>query len=274
MAQFVLVPRSVLRSVLLPVQRMTRAFPRPRHRDQRTAGTINAEQATALQGFALLLALGDEAAATRASHAALRAGAGGRDALDARLRHRALRALDPAWGQVPRLLRGRPLLDPERRAALRQLGVNDIGLEGLASMAPAERAALIASAAEGMDEAGVARVVGLHARFSRVLLGRARRRYLATTSAFLDENPWARREIGGPLARRIRRTAGRARGAEAAAVGDHASCWAWLAGGAGGRPSAPMSVHATACQACAKAIVALDALHAIDTSRADGPAPL
>lgn len=134
-----------------------------------------------LNGFALLMCLGDRELARRLVGEALLAG------LQHPERHRHPERA-AAW------LRARVVAATPRRT---QLGASGIGalaeigaVEGVAlalgSLSRLERAGLIAREIEGLDPRDVATVVGRDARGLDGLLERARRRYLA---AYLDLAP-------------------------------------------------------------------------------------
>ena len=125
-----------------------------------SVSTMRERHGRQLQGFALLLTLGDKPAAAQLAADALEAGAVrahqlqhlGREA--AWLRHSVVRAatrrrVDPNRDE------------PSRRAALTALGVNDEAHVALSALSMFERAAVVASAVEGLDEPDVGTVVEL-----------------------------------------------------------------------------------------------------------------
>lgn len=94
--------------------------------------------------------------------------------------------------------------EPTRRAALTALGVNDEAHAALSALSTLERAAVVASGVEGLDEPDVARVVGLDPERSRRLVRDALRR--AITAATAEPS-----EAGpdGPIVARTREIAAR-----------------------------------------------------------------
>jgi len=157
-----------------------------------------------LHGFALLLTLGDRALAARLAADALAAA----EARAGELRHPERAA---AWLRA-RVLRGMPrrhrLPSPaEERAALEPLDIDPAAVDGLAVLAPRERAALIASDVERLDALDVETVAGRRGAHLERLLVRARRRYLSAAAATpLGADAAA---SAGPLVRRIRAVAER-----------------------------------------------------------------
>lgn len=129
-----------------------------------------------LHGFALLLCLGDEPAATALSGTSLAAGI---EQLP-RLRHPERAA---AWlrARVVHDAPRSPRPGPRGLAALRAMGVDDCVARGLGALSKHERAALVASAIERLDPRDVAVVAGREGRRLDALLRSARRRYLRTT---------------------------------------------------------------------------------------------
>jgi hypothetical protein len=153
-----------------------------------------------LLGFGLLVTLGDRGLATMLSAEALAAGADRIGQLRhperaaAWLRARLTKAArGPAWGQ-------RRPSDPERREALRALGVEPAAYDALASLDVRGRAAIAASAVEGLTAADVHEIVGSDDRVRR-----ARRDYLTAyvaASRIRNEKPPA-----GTLTNRVNATA-------------------------------------------------------------------
>jgi hypothetical protein len=142
-----------------------------------------------LHGFALLVSLGDRARAGAAAGAAL--GEGIRRARElrhperaaAQLRHLVLESLrSDASG------RGAPPPD-ERRHVLHGLGVDETAFDGLAALAPLERAALVASAVEGFDPIDLETILGSSPADAHRTVARARRRYLAAVLAAARAQP-------------------------------------------------------------------------------------
>jgi DNA-directed RNA polymerase specialized sigma24 family protein len=130
-----------------------------------------------LHGFALLVALGDRAAAATAATEALAEGA----QRLTELRHPERAA---AWlrGRVRcALARGhRPAGgEEERRHALRALGVTDFVFDGLAALSLRERAAFVAATIEQLETIDVETVMGGGAGQVQRAVDRARRAYLA-----------------------------------------------------------------------------------------------
>jgi DNA-directed RNA polymerase specialized sigma24 family protein len=155
-----------------------------------------------LHAFALLLTLGDR---RRAALLAADAIAAAGDHLG-ELRHpeRAAawlraRVTDDAGSNVHRL-------DAEERlATLAELNVGAAALAGLSALSRLERAGLIGSSIEGLDQRDVATIVGRDGRRLDALLRRARRRYLdgaAASPEALDGPP-------GPIGQRIVASAAR-----------------------------------------------------------------
>lgn len=156
-----------------------------------------------LHGFALLLTLGDRSLAARLTAVVL--GHGMDRANDLRHPERAA-----AWLRA-QLLDGMPRRyrrpsPAEERAALEPLGVDRVVAHGLSAIGPRERAALIATDVERLDQRDVGTIVGRHGARLERLLARARRRYL-TTGASVPA-PFAR-DAHGAIVRRIRAVAAR-----------------------------------------------------------------
>ena len=155
-----------------------------------------------LHAFALLLTLGDRRrAALMAADAIAAAG----EHLE-ELRHPERAA---AWlrARVAHGARsgGRQLDAAERLASLAELNVGPVALAGLSALSRLERAGLIASSIEGLDQRDVATVVGRDGRRLDAFLRRARRRYLdgaAASPGSLDGPP-------GPIGQRIVASAAR-----------------------------------------------------------------
>lgn len=156
-----------------------------------------------LHGFALLLTLGDQRAAATLVADALAAGADRANELQhpgraaAWLRHSVLgaakrRRTDPNGDQAT------------RRAALRALGVNDKAQAALSALSTLERAAVVATSVEELEEPDVARVVGLDPVRSRRLVRDALRRAINAPIA----EP-SRSGPDGPIVARTREIAAR-----------------------------------------------------------------
>jgi hypothetical protein len=156
-----------------------------------------------LHGFALLLTLGDQPAAAKLATDALAAGAVRANELQhprratAWLRHSVLgaakrRGTDPNHDE------------PTRRAALRALGLNDEAHAALSALSILERAAVVASHVEGLEEPDVATVVGLDPVRSRRLVRDALRRAISAGMA----QP-SRSGPDGPIVARTRQIAAR-----------------------------------------------------------------
>jgi len=165
--------------------------------------TMRERHGRQLQGFALLLTLGDQPAAAQLAADALEAGAVRAHELQhprraaAWLRHSVV-------GAATRR-RGDPNPDePTRRAALTALGVNDEAHAVLSALSTLERAAVVASGVEGLDAPDVATVVGLDPERSRRLVRDALRH--AITAAMAEPS-----EAGpdGPIVARTREIAAR-----------------------------------------------------------------
>lgn len=159
--------------------------------------------ARSLHGFALLLTLGDRRRALALTAGALAAA----DAHAAELRHPERAA---AW------LRSRVTAAAGRResriGAVSRLGVLDpLGvtapvLAGLAALGLLERAALIGSMIERLDDRDVATIVGRSGRRLDTLLRRAREGFVEGAAA----TPEGPSRLGGPLTDLVRATAARA----------------------------------------------------------------
>jgi len=152
-----------------------------------------------LNGFALLVTLGDRAQASRAAGGALASGAQQAGALRhperaaAWLRREVMRRIGPV----------RPLAasdEVERRAALGLIGCRDAAVDGLAALSRVERGAYVAHAVEGFSGIDVEMICQRSAAATRHTLARARDRYLA---ASMRETA-ASDPADGPLRRRVR----------------------------------------------------------------------
>ena len=156
-----------------------------------------------LYGFALLLTLGDQSAAAQLAAEALRAGSVRAHELQhprratALLRHSVLAA-----AKAHRTDSNHD--EPTRRAALRALGVNDEAHAALTALGIVERAAVVASAVERLEEPDVATVVGLDPVRSRRLVRDALRRAI---SAGMGEP--SQTGPDGPIVARTREIAAR-----------------------------------------------------------------
>jgi len=155
-----------------------------------------------LHAFSLLLTLGDR---RRAAVLAADAIAASSDHV-AELRHPERAA---AWLRA-RVTRAAGRKDggldvAERLAALKELNVGPATLAGLSGLGRLERAGLITTAIERLDQRDVATVVGRDGQRLDTLLRRARRRYLVGAAASPDrlEGP------PGPIAQRIAASAAR-----------------------------------------------------------------
>ncbi len=156
-----------------------------------------------LYGFALLLTLGDHSGAAKLAADALTAGSvRAHELQDARratawLRHSVLAAATAH--------RTAPNHDePTRRVALRALGVNDESHAALSALGILERAAVVASAVEGLEEPDVATVVGLNPERSRRLVRDALRRAISAGMAEPSQSG-----PDGPIVARTREIAAR-----------------------------------------------------------------
>ncbi len=162
-----------------------------------------------LHGFALLVALGDRAAAADATTAVLAEGTGRARELRhperaaAWLRARVVRRLRRRVGRAGAARSTRPEEAPH--AALRPLGVSDALASALAALSITERAALVAADVERLDTIDIETVLGMSSRRSLTVVRSARRRYIAACDE-LDEplDPG-----GGEIADRIAAVAGR-----------------------------------------------------------------
>ena len=162
-----------------------------------------------LHGFALLVALGDRAAAANASSHALAEGA----QRLAELRHPERAA---AWlrGRVSgTLARARLRADgeEERRQVLRAIGVTGAAFDGLAALTLRERAAFVAVAIEHFDLIDVETVIGGGTGRVPRIVDRARRAYLAGAARGGADEPGSRVSgaAAGALATRVEEAASR-----------------------------------------------------------------
>jgi hypothetical protein len=146
-----------------------------------------------LHGFTLLLTLGDLVGSARLAGMALGAGIHRVD----ELRHPERAA---AWLRAHVVSRAERRRPASRRAptVIEGLGVDAAVMEGLAALRVVERAALIASDIEHLDQRDVATIVRRSGSGLRHLETTARQRYLA---AYLRLTPEA--TIGGPLTDRL-----------------------------------------------------------------------
>jgi len=152
-----------------------------------------------LNGFALIVTLGDQALA--ASLAADALGEGTRHA--SALRHPERAA---AWLRAhvlkaisPRLPRRSGLLDRERRAALEAIGVDSVTFGTLASLSVGERVALVAGSLEGFEPLDLEVILGLSPRAASRRAAESRRKFFERHVA-VDH---ARAQTG-PLGTRVR----------------------------------------------------------------------
>lgn len=159
--------------------------------------------APSLHGFALLLTLGDRRRALTLTSDALAAA----DVHAAQLRHPERAAawlrfrLTAAAGRRDSHLDAGTRLD-----ALEPLGVSADALAGLAALGVIERAALIGSGIERLDDRDVATIVGRSGSRLDALLQRARHAFLDGCAAAPDGPS----NLGGPLTDLVRSTAARA----------------------------------------------------------------
>jgi DNA-directed RNA polymerase specialized sigma24 family protein len=170
-----------------------------------------------LYGFALLLAVGDRSRAATAAGAVL---AGGTTRA-AELRHPERAA---AWLRA-RLLRAlrrtsesRRHNTPERRAALRELGMPEAMMAALEGLSLEDRAAIVAASVERFSIIDVATILGRGVHATRRILKAARRRYLAAGAMSMGDPP-AEALPGGEIAARVEQASARAIGARAAGSG-------------------------------------------------------
>jgi len=167
-----------------------------------------------LHGFALLVAAGDAGRARQAAAEALEAGA----AQAARLRHPERAA---AWLRRHTLLTlrrgrlGKGLSEAVRQAALAELGVGMGAYRALGQLSLEQRAAVVASAIEGLAPIDLETIMGAPADRSRRLATDGLRRYLAAMAPTLPVGL----APAGPLARRIRAAADLALGVQDGASG-------------------------------------------------------
>ena len=161
---------------------------------------------TRLNGFALLVTLGDRARAARLAGEAIAAGT----ARTSELRHPERAA---AWlrrrvtRKAERAGRSARLSAAEGRLALEQLGADAAAFAGLSVLSTPERAALVADSIERLDRGDVATIIGVDgARLDR-LLRRVRQRYAETVATALDDAA-----LNGPTAMHLQAIAARAVG--------------------------------------------------------------
>lgn len=164
-----------------------------------------------LNGFAILVSLGEARSAERVAGEALAAGA----EQAAALRHPERAA---AWLRA-RTLRGlrrgrshsRSTPDGERRAALAALGADDAVFQGLAALSLESRAALVASAIEHIGPIDIETILRTGPRTTRRIIAEAHNGYLRVVANLPAESPSAPPEhAGGELANRVRGVAARA----------------------------------------------------------------
>ena len=156
-----------------------------------------------LHGFALLLMLGDQSAAARLAADALAAGTVRAHELQHPRRATAwLRHSVVAAAKAHRTDSNHD--EPTRRAALRALGVNDEAHAALTALGIVERAAVVASHVEGLEEPDVATVVGLDPERSRRLVRDALRRAIGAGMAEPSQSG-----PDGPVVTRTREIAAR-----------------------------------------------------------------
>lgn len=152
-----------------------------------------------LHAFALLLTLGERAAAARLASDALAAGS---------MRIDELRHPERAAAWLRRwVVEGAHVTrnEPADRRALAELGVDGPVVDGFATLGRLERAALIASAVERLDRRDVASIVGRGGPALDRLLRRARGGFIRVhASAARNEEP-----RDGPIAARVRQIAQR-----------------------------------------------------------------
>ena len=156
-----------------------------------------------LHGFALLLTLGDQQAAAKLAADALAAGAA--QAHELQHPRRATAWLRRSVLDAAKRRRTDPNHDePAMRAALRALGVNDEAHAALSALSILERAAVVASDVEGLEEPDVAKVVGLDPMRSRRLVRDALRRAISAGMAEPSQSG-----PDGPIVARTREIAAR-----------------------------------------------------------------
>jgi DNA-directed RNA polymerase specialized sigma24 family protein len=163
-----------------------------------------------LHGFALLVSLGDRAAASETAADALNEAASRLDELEhperaaAWLRARVLRTL--RRGRRPALR----LDEKAYRASLRSLGVALPAAHALAQLNIVERAALVAADIERLDPRDVATVVDRSRGAAGRLVMRARAAYLhAFAPSAVTTNLPRKPALDGPLGLQVRDIAGR-----------------------------------------------------------------
>jgi hypothetical protein len=183
------------------------------------ASRVAADEKARLRGFAMLVALGDQRAASSAWRGALDAASRRRQPLDhpaGWLRRHVMRRLDHGlWAHVERRLpAASEELEVERRATLRAFGASDAVISGLRALSVAERAAVVAQEIERLDPAEIDELLGRQDAARRRFAARAISRYVKGADPVLAEEPWARRQASGEIARRVARAADRAAGVE------------------------------------------------------------
>lgn len=157
-----------------------------------------------LHGFALLVTLGDQAAAARLASLAIAEGSARSDELNhperaaAWLRRHVVRA---AGGRM----RDSPDTVGRRRAALEKLDVDAVAFASLAALGVRERAAVAAHTVERLDLRDVATIVGLDGTRLRRMLRRAHAKAVHSAGRALDLGP----HEDGPITTRIRASAAR-----------------------------------------------------------------
>lgn len=132
--------------------------------------------AARLHGFALLIALGDRAAAMAAAGRALAEGT----RRMSELRHPERAAAWLRWRVVRRLAARHP---SGSLSSLRGLGVDEALFHGLQALSLRERAALVASSIEGFAPLDVATILGVSPVAARRVAATARRRFAAAYAA-------------------------------------------------------------------------------------------
>ena len=164
-----------------------------------------------LNGFAILVSLGEARSAERVAGEALAAGAEQAAALRhperaaAWLRARTLRGLRRGRSH------GRSTPDGERRDALAALGADDAVFQGLAALSLEARAALVASAIERIGPIDIETILRAGPGTTRRIIAEARDRYLRVVANLPGGPPSAPPEHpGGELASRVRGVAARA----------------------------------------------------------------
>jgi DNA-directed RNA polymerase specialized sigma24 family protein len=181
---------------------------------------VAADQKARLRGFSMLVALGDQQAAMDAWWSALDAARRRRQPIAHQagwLRRRVARRLGHGLREhIERMMpAAHEELDVERRATLRAFGASDGVISGLRALSVEQRAALVAHEIEHLETDDLAALLGRRNAAAQRFLARAVRGYLRGAEPVLAEEPWARRQQTGDIARRVAAAADPPAGLEA-----------------------------------------------------------